>query len=309
MKKSILLISMVVIFGGIILSSYEHGPAYEGGINRTGSQGSVANCNGSGCHGPNVSTTLVAITVTNSTGAVITEYTPGNTYDITIRGHNTASGVTTSEFGFQVSAVLQSDAQAGSFALSSGSNLRITTLAGLQIVEHKKPLHDSTDNYSVAHFTWTAPAAGSGTVKIYGILNAVGDGDDDNNDNNNNNDNNGNNNGNNNGEGEDGGYYPNTAPVITLTEHGGSSTAINSVANANAPVLFPNPCTNELNIFAKGAYTITIYTANGVPVYHSSINISGTGSFAISTYNMPAGTYMAEINDGIARITKTFVKL
>lgn len=302
MKKGVLIFSLAACFTGMALSSYEHGPAYEGGINRTGSQGGAANCAGGGCHAANTPTTIVAVLVTTTAGVPVTSYTPGTTYSVTITGHNTESGVTLSEFGFQVSAVLGGLTQAGTFAVPSGANLRVTSLTGLQIVEHKQVLADSVTDYSVAHFSWTAPAAGSGPVKFYGILNALGGG--------------GSGSGSSGGRlssgGGTGGEYPNPAPVVTLSETGGTSnpSAVNDVEAAGGITLFPNPCNAELNIATTttGTYSVRVYAANGTMVYTSSINATATSTNTISTANMPAGIYYVEMANDANRVVKTIVK-
>lgn len=298
MKKRVLIFSILACFTGMALSSYEHGPAYEGGLNRTGSTGGGANCTGSGCHAANVATTVVAVKITTTAGAPVTSYTPGNTYSVTIIGQNTAAGVSLSEFGFQVSAVLSSTSgQAGTFAVPSGANLRVTPLSGLKIVEHKNALHDSVTNYSVAHFSWTAPAAGSGNVQFYGILNALGE----------------------DGEGSGGsggsgdrklddeatGTYPNTAPVVTLTEgNGGSASAVNTVTGIEGVNIYPNPCGSELHIKTTGTCAIRMFAANGIMVY-DNVNVS---SSVISTEAMPAGVYYVELIQGNKRMVSEVVK-
>lgn len=313
MKKNLLIVTIIACLGCIIFSSYEHGPAYEGGLNRTGSQGGGASCSGSGCHDPNNPATIVALGVYDATGSAVTQYTPGQTYTVAITGHHTTS-LSLTEFGFQVSAVQASSAdQAGSFAVPSGSNLRVTPLSGLQIVEHKKALHDSVTNYFVARFSWTAPASGTGNVQFYGILNPFGEGgsggDDDDDD-------------------DDGGRKkmsyalkmeddddddegdttcPNIAPVLTLTEKNGGASSVSYMTGDNDISIFPNPCTSFITVRLDNSsvtQAIVLYAMNGAKVYTGTIDRELT----IPVNELPAGIYQVEISGDNRRIVKTMIK-
>ncbi|PQJ11414.1 hypothetical protein CJD36_006320 [Flavipsychrobacter stenotrophus] len=301
MKRNLLVIALTSCFGILIFSSYEHGPAYEGGLNRTGSQGGAANCAGSGCHGVNAPTTIVEVKVYNSAGVAVSQYSPGANYTVAITGNNTAAGITLDEFGFQVSAVLNSSAQAGSFAVTSGTHLRVTSLGGLQIVEHKDALNDTFTNHFVARFSWTAPAAGSGDVSFYSILNPLGEDehrglpggvkskptDDD----------------------DDEISMPNTSPVVVLTEGNGSgSNAVGNTITGSKVLFYPNPCSDILNIHTEEANAegiIDIYATNGVRVYSGNLT---SGVAIINTGNLATGIYNVEIMTGNGRMARAIVK-
>ncbi len=304
MKRNLLVIALTTGFGMLVLSSYEHGPAYEGGINRTGSQGGAAHCSGSGCHGPNSPTTLVEVKVYDAAGAAVTQYTPGANYTVAITGNNTAPGITLDEFGFQVSAVLSTSAQAGTFSVASGSHLRVTTLGGLQITEHKEALSDTFTNHFIARFSWTAPIAGSGDVSFYGILNPLGEDehralprgmrqkptDDDDDD-------------------EDEISMPNTSPVLVLSEGNGSGTnGVEGNAVASHWALYPNPCTSVLNIQIgkdADASTVNIYAVNGVKVYSAGVS---SETLSIDTRDFTIGIYTAEVVRGTEKQSRSFIK-
>ena len=291
MKRNLFMLLFAAAMCGIVLCSYEHGPAYEGGINRTGSQGGAANCMGSGCHGANTPTTIVDVKVYNSAGGIITQYQPGVTYTVAITGVNTAASLLT-EFGFQVSAVLSNAAQAGSFTIASGADLRVTSLGGLQIVEHKHALEDSVTNYFVARFSWTAPAAGSGDVKFYGILNPIGesghkltDDEDD----------------------EDEISLPNTAPVITLIEGNGYTNAVATTNSEKGFVLYPNPCKDALNVVttAPAAYDVYIYSAGGGVVGYGK---SANNFCKINMQDLPMGLYTVVIKSENFTVIKSVLR-
>lgn len=308
MKRNLFLLAIVAYFGCIIFSSYEHGPAYEGGINRTGSNGGVANCAGGGCHAANTPTTEVAISVYNAAGMPVTQYVPGANYTVAIKGHHTTA-LTLTEFGFQVSAITGGGMQAGSFAVTSGSGLRVTTLDDLQIVEHKKALDDSITNYFVARFTWTAPASGTGNVQFYGILNPFGgegEGDDDDDDDDDDrtrlvryrmDDD----------EEEEGDTTcPNVAPVLLLTEGNGGPASVASVDADSYVLVYPNPCTHVLNIKMDlaGPYVVNVYGVNGSRIYTAN----ASGHTTVPVAELPNGIYQVELVQHNNRIFKSIVK-
>lgn len=304
MKRNLLILLTALSLAAITLSSYEHGPAYEGGLNRTGSQGGPASCSGGGCHNVNNPATIVSVNVYNSLGAAVDHYSPGETYTVAITGHHTSS-LSLSEFGFQVSAVNSAQNQAGTFAVASGSHLRVTSLGGLQIVEHKEALNDSVTNYFVARFSWTAPAAGTGNVQFYGILNPFGGGgddddddrvkktssykmDDDDDD-----------------EGSDT-TCPNIAPVLTLGEGTGGTSDVAGIASDNSITIYPNPCTSYFRIIIGNgadttAYKVTVYAANGTLMHQGD-------KLDVTVINFPPGLYHVVISSQNSSVTRQVIK-
>jgi hypothetical protein len=303
MKRNLLIVLLGAVLASGVLSSYEHGPAYEGGLNRTGSQGGPASCSGGGCHNVNNPATVVGINVYNSFGTAVDHYTPGETYTVAITGHHTSS-LSLSEFGFQVSAVNSAQNQAGTFAVTSGTHLRVTSLGGLQIVEHKEALDDSVTNYFVARFSWTAPAAGTGNVQFYGILNPFG------------------------GEGDDDDERvkktslfkmddddedeesdttcPNVAPVLTLTEGSGGTNEVAGIADDNSIVIYPNPCTTYFRIIIGNAadtadYTVTVYAANGTLMHKGD-------KLDVTVINFPPGLYHVVVSSQNSSVTRQVIK-
>ena len=175
MKRGLLIVlSLSAVY--LVTSSYSSGPGLNG-LNRTGSQGTIAGC-GNGCH-TSSSNTLVTITV-DSAGTSLTHYTPGITYTIKIHGTNSANQPA---FGFQFSAakgVGNAQTQAGTFS-GLPTNVHTATVNGMTLVEHGDQLAGSGGTYNVS-FQWTAPAAGTGTVSMYAALNAVNNNNSDNGD-------------------------------------------------------------------------------------------------------------------------------
>lgn len=117
MKKRIVLFTSVALIGFLSLSSYTYGPATQATLDLTGDTGGSTNCNtGGGCHANNSTTTQDTIYVIDkSTGLAVTQYDPGITYTVNLRGTNTNTALT--HFGFQLAAVLYSGSQAGTFSV------------------------------------------------------------------------------------------------------------------------------------------------------------------------------------------------
>jgi hypothetical protein len=175
MKKKFILLAL---FGGlsyVILPGYATGPAGSG-YERTGATGAIGCGSTPSCHSNAATgTTTVNITVAGSSGTV-TSYTPGSTYTITMTGGNTSSS-SLPYFGYQVTAVKGSPvSNAGTMTAPSGSN-HVVTASGISVCEHTSPLAGSGSGGAGTTYTvnipWTAPAAGSGTVTIRAVLNAV----------------------------------------------------------------------------------------------------------------------------------------
>lgn len=274
MKKKLLLLPLLAGFAYVTLSSNSGGY----GSNATGSTGSgTPGCGGGGCHGSSSTSTLVVGITVDSAGTLITQYTPGNTYRITILGTNLSSSLM--QFGFQLSTVKSSDnSQAGSFVTSSfptGTDLNVSTPR--ELFGHTTPLTDSmvgTTSIYVKRVLWTAPAAGTGNVKIYGVINAV------------------------NGDGNASATDKWNTANTTISER--IPTSIGNVTISNDVYVYPNPSVGQLNIevgHVTNGYNISVFDISG-KLIHSG---SGTeSSFTLDTHNWSAGVYNVIVNkDGV----------
>jgi hypothetical protein len=167
----------------ILLSSYSAGYTNgSGGDNRTGSIGAVG-CGGGGCHSSAATTGITVTLELDSAGIVVTRYRGGGSYTVKITGTNTTSN-SLPDFGFGISTVLSANAntstaaQAGSWGTAPAGTQISVSNTGLLIAEHQAP-NGATSGSGGANtvysesIPWTAPVAGSGSVKIYGVLNAV----------------------------------------------------------------------------------------------------------------------------------------
>lgn len=194
-KMKVKVVSFLVFASlfSLILSSYRAGPAYQGGIDGTGATGSSLGCSsGGGCHGATSSNNVVI--ELDSAGVPVQSYYPGMSYTVKISATN-GTGATLSHFGFQMASVLLSGAgtstptQGGTWdSINLPASVQYT-IAGpmtcqvcsgwpIPIIEHSAAIPATTGTGAngttyVESINWTAPARGTGTILLYGDLNAV----------------------------------------------------------------------------------------------------------------------------------------
>lgn len=150
-KKLLLLISAIMIV--VAMSAYESFYPTGAPAGYTGSPGDGQNC--TSCHGG---------TATTSPGWITSDipgsgYVPGETYQITATNSLTGDG---KKYGFEVSPQSTSGTLLGTLAAGTGSQL----VGGGKYVTHS--LATLTTNSWT--FSWTAPAAGTGSVTFYGAF-------------------------------------------------------------------------------------------------------------------------------------------
>ena len=195
MKKNILVLTLLCGLSYLVFSSHVNGLGYSSHQDVTGASGAGTGAN-QGCINGGCHTTMSAgITVTvelDSAGIAVNNYHPGAAYTIKLKGTNTTS-TSLPYFGFQLSCVKANSANAGG-ANTAGSpscvqagtwgtlpaSVRSTTSTGFPqtIIEHNSPIIATSGTGGsgttyVESIPWTAPAAGTGSVVIYGILLAV----------------------------------------------------------------------------------------------------------------------------------------
>lgn len=249
MKQKIVLVLFVVLALVTLCSS---SGGY--GSNRTGVKGGTTGCGS--CHG---STTSIGTTIElDSAGIAVNSYRPGGSYTVKLKATN-ATGATLPRFGCQMSVTKLANAGTSS-ATQAGT--WGTMPAGMQnsggtpaLIEHSQPLSPTTGTgangtvYSIA-VPWTAPVAGTGSVKLYGLINAV----------------------NNNGNDDSGDKYQ-LATAVTITE----ATVVAPVASVAIAI------TSGSNPTCSGSpVTFTATPTNGgtIPTYQWKVGttVVGTGS-------------------------------
>ena len=196
MKKNILILTLLGGLCYLIFSSHTNGLAITSGQDATGASGAGTGANpgcvDGGCHS-NITASIAVTVELDSSGVSVNEYHGGGAYTIKISGtNNTANNLP--YFGFQLACVKAnasnaggantagspSCVQAGAWGASLPASVRSTTVSGIPetIIEHSTPIiatsgTGGTGTTYVESIPWTAPAAGTGSVVIYGILNAV----------------------------------------------------------------------------------------------------------------------------------------
>ncbi len=180
MKKKIILLPLVGLLIYVVMQSNANGPGATSSVNGTGSRG-VSGCS---CHNASSTSSTTVVVELLSGSTPVTTYTPGGSYNIRITGTQTSGSLTLPRFGFQVSAVLAGAAGTGSASLagtfgSAPSGTHVVNVSGLNIFEHTGGSMAATTGSGgsgttyVATIPWTAPSAGTGSVVLYGVVNAV----------------------------------------------------------------------------------------------------------------------------------------
>jgi len=183
-KKRNLLLTVVAGMIYLVFSSHSTGPGRVG-YDCTGAEsagtGTLANPTGCSCHsGTALGTIMVALEL-DSAGIATTHYKPGMSYSIKITGTN-SSGLSLPKYGFQIAALKDTvstatEYDAGTFAttgLPTGTHIAppIATYMQLTVAEHSMPLTLTGTSFSQS-FTWTAPAASTGSISFWGVANFV----------------------------------------------------------------------------------------------------------------------------------------
>lgn len=248
MKKQIITSTLAAAIAFVTFQSYQNGTHGSLG-NRTGSNGAATGC--VTCHGGSSAATAVSVQLFKE-GSPVAAYTPGETYDVQLTATNSNANP---KFGFQLSCgtATPSSTTLGSFDNNgvSGTALRMSN----RLVEHSGPLDGEVTGGTATYqrtFKWTAPAAGSGAVKFYAVVNGV----------------------NGNGQEEAGDNWNlGTSEVVAETP----GTAIGHVKAALPLKVYPNPAHNQLQVdLGNGmdGYRISVTDVAGRVVLSS---LTGTG--------------------------------
>lgn len=146
-----------LIFTWVVFNSRSTGAANAGIGGRTGAptEGLCSNCHSGGAFGTvTVTTQLTPV----GGGAAITTYTPGTTYQVTVQVSGTSAAT---RYAFQTTAVNASNTFTGSFN-TAGAGVQFSAASGRTYAEHTTP--STTNSFQ---FRWTAPMAGTGTVRFF----------------------------------------------------------------------------------------------------------------------------------------------
>jgi PKD repeat protein len=270
-------------------------------LNTNGSPNKKTGAPGEGscvdCHSGSVNDgTLVnnLVMMEDGTTNVVTQYTPGQTYLLTL-----AVNATSTKKGFQTVALKTSDnTQAGSMIAVSGSTA-VATFQGRTYVNHIT----ASTSAPVFSFKWTAPSIDVGDVKFYLASNAT------------------NNNGNTNGDliylsQHTFSPSPVVAPVASFTNSSsticsGNSVSFSSTSSGNPTSLtwtFPggNPSTSNdpnpvVNYPNSGTFTATLTASNsgGSTTSENTINVQSGANLTLGNVTNPSA---CGVSDGTVTI-------
>ena len=267
MKKSVLLVTTLLIAARIIFSSDSNGPGFSQGTDRTGSPLGDSFC--ADCHSSGRYSTSLQVEMLDGTTPV-TSYTPNKKYTLQVKvvaGSGTPAG-----YGYQTT-VLQSGTnnQAGTLGPAT-TGQRVITLGGRQYAEHTRV---SVSN--VFQMAWTAPASGTGNINVYAAGLAA------------------------NGSGSSGDGAAKNA--LALTE--ATSTALPSAKKLPVSIkVYPNPVIESALLEINGALKtnrlwVELIDAQGRKVQKQQLQYSGQNAqIKLDFQDLPHGNYWARVSDG-----------
>ena len=268
MKFKLLLSTFALMATSLIFMSHSGGRAASGNGDSTGAPSSGAFCQS--CHSAGTFNPTVAIEVfDDGTTNAVTEYVPGNIYDLKITISNDGSPA---GWGQQTTILDASDNPVTGTFSSPSSNAQISTLGttGRDYFEHL-----GTSNTNEFTVKWTAPVAGTGAITFYTGANAVDGGS---------------------STAGDGA----TKGSLSLTENTASSLG---QLNKLAVVLkaFPNPVEEMLNLetigVTEGSHALTITNMAGQVVLQKQLNLNfGADLTQINVSDLAQGLYQVVLS-------------
>jgi len=268
-KKLFVLLPVAALVAYFSLSSHTAGYTN----NRTGSHGASVGCYS--CHGSSATPGITVALELDSAGIPVTSYMPGGSYTVKMTGTNTTTN-NLPAFGLQLSIVSGSGSSSVDAGVMSGAPTGTSIAAGFnKLLIQTMRLSPATGTggtgttYTVS-INWTAPAAGTGTVTAYGLINAVND------------------------DGNDNSSDKWNTGSASFTEAGATTGVINPVS-ATASI-FPDPCSDQLNI-TNYTGSVRIFDMGGRTVYSGQV----VERAVINSANWMPGIYVLGFEDGSSR--------
>ena len=145
---------------GALLLSNSAGRGSVSGQGAAGAPGDGTTCSSGGCHGSGGPFGAELLISLSENGTEVTEYMPGQTYTLGVTINSTSGNP--SRFGFQMTALVDSDNTNAGTITDVSSNAQSLVINERTYVEHAGS--SSSESFSA---TWTAPATGTGDVKVY----------------------------------------------------------------------------------------------------------------------------------------------
>lgn len=279
MKFRIIYLSFVFLLSMVLFISFSGGPARTQGQDRTGSPLSTGGAPCQTCHSAGAFEPVLTVEILDNQ-VPVTSYEPEKTY--TFRASIETSG-SPAEFGFQSVALSGSDdANAGTFG-TPDSDLSVVPLNGRDYFEHRSPRTEG-----LFEIEWTAPAAGTGDVRIYASCVAAN---------------------NNNSTGGDGSVR--LVDPLLLTE---MTTSLGILNDQNVTLdVFPNPVADFLNLAitleGNDRFDLRLFNNVGQLIQSESLNFNaGENRHQLDLSALPVGIYMVQLSNGKDGITERILK-
>jgi hypothetical protein len=276
MKRTFLLFTFSAALAVITLNSNSSGPANNNNGNKTGGPGASGTCGNPGCHsGATGATGAVSLKLKSDNSPANGKYAPGQVYIVTVSGTHASLP----KFGFQLMALKETaNTQAGTFGNFSADN-HSKVVAGITLVEQHHAIAKAGTDFKT-EFEWTAPAAGTGNIKFYGILNAV------------------------NGTGSTGGDAVSPGFDLTLAE---ATNGINDISKQQLTI-YPNPVRQSLNLTIphNDNYELKIYSLDGKLSFKQKLEVN-TPTISLPI-ELVTGTYTLILTTATEKYTTVFIK-
>lgn len=270
MKKKVIFFGAFLTFV-VINSSFKNGLLTSNGLRVTGAP-TEGTCMQSGCHSGGTQATTTTVQLFQAgTATAVTSYLPGVQYD----GKVTITAGT--RYGFQMTCLTaSSNVAAGTFATSMAGTA-LGSNSGRNYIES-----NTIGTTGVYTFKWTAPAAGTSSVKFYACGNALDA------------------NGNSSGDKA-------TTATLTLTEETTTGVETNQLTGAK---ITPNPVVSVFNfqlpISLEPEATVEIRNLAGQVIVR--LDAAAVQAGGIQGNHLTSGLYFANIKNAGKTAVIPFIK-
>lgn len=282
MKHRIITILFLSALIYTLFSSNSAGRASTGiGFGNTGAPGDetiggqLRTCQG--CHNGPIQMNQTISIFALGTQTPVTAYVPGTTYDVVVV-NNVLSGSPTG-YGYQILCLKSGNLDVAAWS-NPASNVKIRT-AGANGRSYAE--HNGVTNNNTFRVSWTAPAAGTGTVTFYTSGTAV------------------NGNGANTGDG---------ANRVQLQLPEGNGVGLENVAAQTLGLTcFPNPVAEQATLraegFQAGEYQLVVADLMGRVLVSEQVQVAGDAqSLPLSVGQLAAGQYVVRLSaPGVSKTT------
>ena len=243
----------IIVFSILFSATTAARPSYTGYSGASGSKGTCATT----CHGSGTGTITVS--------GFPSSYEPGKSYTVSVQH---TGGSTIANFN--------ASTRKGTTSTIAGSFAALSKTALYTVAEYENGIRASSNNIDAATFTWTAPAAGTGTVSLY--LSGS--------------------------QGTKSG--PNTKIVLSSTEQSASAVHETNAAPARYGLEqnFPNPFNPSTEITyqlpSEGHVLLTVHNVLGKEIASvvNGVENAGTHTIRFNAASLAGGIYFYRLQTG-----------